>query len=221
MNETFPATPISVETFAQRLIALDTLRHAIVDLWDFAVRMAHPTGWDARDVLRLEEIRHLVEAERPLLAASRATALEYKEFLRNRGIYPALPPIPLGETVSPREKSTDQDEHSTSAHFPIPSTSNPFSPAPNAEKRDRFAPRFTDPIASLTTVSPEYQKLSAGRSADAPRKADAKIRSRGKNGRRRRRARGAAGRQDPRRRKGDRGAGLAKPAKTDGKPGRK
>jgi hypothetical protein len=257
MNETFPATPISVETFAQRVIALDTLRHAICDLWAFAQRMeTHPTGWDAADVLRLEEIRQIVEAERLTLPVSRETADEYKEFLRTGRVYPAPfrdglivlekisgPPIyvqsfvagtePMDklregleeivavasgerqvanddtegmewidrrarqalaeifppatvDQVSPREKSND--EHS--ADPALVARSNSTSPS------TPFTGAFTDGIRSPGKTT--HKAVLTRRSAVAPRKADAKIRKRGKKGRRRRRPRGAAGRKNPR-----------------------
>lgn len=124
MNETFlPAgKEISVETFAQRLIALDTLRHAIVDLWDFAQRMnEHPTGWTAKDVLRLEEIRQLVEAERPLLPTSRETALQFKAFLTGMQNTPPSHPVPLISGVGFRTRYP--------AHLP-PTATSIFAPIP-------------------------------------------------------------------------------------------
>jgi len=184
MNETFPATPISIETFAQRLIMLDTLRHAIVELWDFCERERHGDGFTSRDILRLEEIRQIVTAERPLLGASRETALQYKEILRSHAkpTLTRLAPLWAGDgyvsvTVSPREKSKP-NEHDTIENSALVPRTNASAPP---------AAVTADPGDGHSPVTPANTRLSLSRSAPAPRKADAKIRRRGKKGRRRRR----------------------------------
>jgi hypothetical protein len=170
MNETFPATPISVETFAQRLVALDTLRHAIVELWDFAVRMEkHPTGWDAREVLRLEEIRQIVEAERPLLKASREIAEEYAKFVRFRSAMPKR---------SPREKS-NSDEWSNSSGSAPRKAVPVAAPAASAKRCDEHK-------AIPAGVLYDGARQVIARSARRLRNTDEKVR-RGSKARRRQR----------------------------------
>lgn len=214
MNETFPAAPISVEVFAGRLIALDTLRHAIVEMWDFWDRERHGDGFTAADVLRLEEIRQIVNAERPLLPVSRETALQYKEILRSRGVFHALPPsdtpgfrtsypavlpptatsifAPLAAVqISPREKSND--EHSTST---LVSTPDPVPPSTPVATFD--GARYQEYRARQSAAAtPDNAKIPARRSADAPRKAAAKVRSRGAKRRRGQRKNGKTRRRDP------------------------
>lgn len=179
MNETFPATPISVETFAQRLIALDTLRHAIVDLWEFWQRERNADGFSTADILRLEEIRQIVAAERPLLPASRETANQFKEILRSRGVFPepfdsqvvALRLATISGKSSPREKS-NPNEQSTSAplsHYQPAASAATVAPAVG---RKRSAAKAT------------HKTLSAGRSAPAARKAGRAVRGGGKKRRR-------------------------------------
>lgn len=210
MNETFPLAPISVEAFAGRLIALDTLRHAIVEMWDFWDRERHGDGFTAADILRLEEIRQIVTAERPLLPVSRETALQYKEILRSRGVFHALPPSisPLLDgdypgaavQISPREKSND--EHSTST---LVSTADPVPPSTPVATFD--GARYQEYRASQSAArdgeshptAPGNAKIPARRSADAPRKAAAKVRSRGAKRRRGQRKNGKTRRRDPKR----------------------
>lgn len=205
MNETFPSAPISVEAFAGRLIALDTLRHAIVEMWDFWDRERHGDGFTAADVLRLEEIRQIVNAERPLLPVSRETALQYKEILRSRGVFHALPPEALAQpkfgvdlrcltqTDSPREKSND--EHSTST---LVSTPDPVPPSTPVATFD--GERYQEYRAGQSAATaPDNAKIPARRSADAPRKAAAKVRSRGAKRRRGQRKNGKTRRRDPKR----------------------
>jgi len=130
--------------------------------------MEQAGGWSAREVLRLEEIRQLVETERPLLPASRATALEYKEFLRTRDVLCALP-------ISPREKSDDAiSEDSNSAPVQnIPVDATAAAPVPTLQES-------VDRIREIVKDSP------VARSAGKTRKIAAKVR-RGRAPRRRRR----------------------------------
>ena len=163
-----------LEELAGNYVALYAVRRALVDLWGFLLMEQRHVGWNAAEVLRLEEIRQMVEAQKDMLPVSADVARQAQALLDAHRLRNAK--------VSPREKS-EPNEHSNSTAL-IP-RSQPTAPPPAIA--EIAGNRYQEYRAGKSAAAPAEPGIPARRSAPAPRKTARSVRSGGKKRRRRRR----------------------------------